>query len=520
MEAESPTFSQRIADRFDLTVRYADSWDQYGVKTWRAIDTVLARELRAIVIPHDHPYRTAALDAARRAGLFEDAGATRILFVEDEREISVVLTEFPLGTSLASFIKTDSEGDSEGNSKGNSKGKPLPESILTAIFGQTTSAINHARNRGLRHLQLAARHIYISDSGEVTLDGIATLNALAGVNTDKLSSDLDRDEARGLIVFFAALLHGEDFPTDPSTHDDYVRRACDLPDLSQRVRDVFQQERDGYGAQSPADLLRMLVPWGSVDPHSIPGFFDTRKTCENNLTHNARDTSNIFDTQDTQDAHSIASADDCGGLNELGSADDVDMHDAPAPALSPSWPSVFETVGTDEVFTSFGYFHNDAPAPYALLPDEENDNSDSDLDPASESSSLSPEDMDEDEKEQGEHSAIDHGNTAVSSQGITDSSSIKSSDAAKESKGKHKENEKDDDPLEFTSETLVNLGGKSFPVANVVLILFALIVLIALIAGIAKLFEPLDPVQLRPYDEAAAYDSWSTQAPTPTAHIL
>lgn len=508
MEAESPTSSQRIADRFDLTVRYTDSWDQYGVETWRAIDTVLARELRAIVIPHDHPHRTAALDAARRAGLFEDAGATRILFVEDEKEISVVLTEFPLGTSLASFIKTDSESDSEG--------EPLPESILTAIFGQTTSAINHARNRGLRHLQLAARHIYISDSGEVTLDGIATLNALAGVNTDKLSSDLDHDEARGLIVFFAALLHGEDFPADPSTHDDYVRRACDLPDLSQRVRDVFQQERDGYGAQSPADLLRMLVPWGSVDPHSIPGFFDNRKTCENDLTHNAHDTSNICDTQDTQDALSIGSTDDCSDLDQLGSADDVDMRDAPA--LSPSWPSVFETVGTDEVFTSFGYFHNNAPAPYALLPDEEND--DSDLDPASESSSLSPADMDEDEKEQGERNAITHGNTAVSSQGITSPSSFKASDTAKESKEKHKENEKDDDPLEFTSETLVNLGGKSFPVANVVLILFALIVLIALIAGIAKLFEPLDPVQLRPYDEASAYYSWSTQASTPTAHIL
>lgn len=508
MEAESPTSSQRIADRFDLTVRYTDSWDQYGVETWRAIDTVLARELRAIVIPHDHPHRTAALDAARRAGLFEDAGATRILFVEDEKEISVVLTEFPLGTSLASFIKTDSESDSEG--------EPLPESILTAIFGQITSAINHARNRGLRHLQLAAQHIYISDSGEVTLDGIATLNALAGVNTDKLSSDLDRDEARGLIVFFAALLHGEDFPADPSTHDDYVRRACDLPDLSQRVRDVFQQERDGYGAQSPADLLRMLVPWGSVDPHSIPGFFDNRKTCENDLTHNAHDTSNICDTQDAQDALSIGSTDDCGDLDELGSADDVDMRDAPA--LSPSWPSVFETVSTDEVFTSFGYFHNNAPAPYALLPDEENDDSDSD--PASESSSLSPADMDEDEEEQGERNAITHGNTAVSSQGITSPSSIKASDTAKESKEKHKENEKDDDPLEFTSETLVNLGGKSFPVANVVLILFALIVLIALIAGIAKLFEPLDPVQLRPYDEASAYYSWSTQASTPTAHIL
>lgn len=521
MEAESQPFSRRVADRFDLTVRYTDSWDQYGVETWRAVDTVLARELRAIVIPHDHPHRTATLDAARRAGLFEDAGVTRVLFVADEPETSVILTEFPLGTSLTSFI----DGDIARDSDGDIDSKPLPESIVTAIFGETTSAINHARNRGLRHLQLSARHIYISDSGEVTLDGIATLNALAGVNTDKLSSDLDRDEARGLIVFFAALLHGEDFPADPATHDDYVRRACDLPDLPQRVRDVFQQERDGHGAQSPADLLRMLVPWGSVDPHSIPNFSDSLETYENNLAGNVRDIGDIYDAHDEQGdirddgADGTArSANDTGSVggeygtddsSEPADADDADADDTPT--LSPSWPSVFETVSADAVFTSFGNLHDDEPAPYALLPDD----ADSDSDSAPESVTLSSTDLAD--TDQNEQSTLDYDDTAITSQSAADSSHIGTSNDAKYGEENQEENEEDLNPLEFTSETLVNVGGKSFPVANVVLILFALAVLVALIAGVAKLFAPLDPVQIKPYDEAAAYYSRITQTPVAPA---
>ena len=513
MESGSQAAARRIADRFELAVRYAGSWDEYGVETWRAVDTVLARELRAILIPNDHPYRTEALDAARRAGLFEDAGVTRVLFVADEPESSVIFTEFPLGRSLASLIG----GDTTHDMNLDITAELLPESIVTAIFGETTSAINHARNRGLRHLQLSARHIYISDSGEVTIDGIAVLNALAGVNTDRLSAELDRDEARGLIVFFAALLHGEDFPADPSSHNDYVQRACNLPDLPQRVRDVFQQERDGHGAQSPADLLRMLVPWGSVDPQNIPGFSNNPEDSEGNHERDIQENSGA-DTAETPSAPDTDAA-------VLGEAD---AH----PQLSPQWPSVFETVSTDAVFTSFGTPHTDEPAPHALLPENEP--------PKSDETDAGAHDADaHDETADPKSEAIESSAAQLNSQ--PDSKFDSYSDAqliAETEHGEPEENSEseefdaadtshigyfadlegtedeedeetfeEDSSLEFTSETLVNVGGKSFPVANVVLILFALAVLVALIAGIAKLFAPLDPVQITPRTDAAAYHS-------------
>ncbi|MFC5369338.1 hypothetical protein [Arcanobacterium bovis] len=254
MSEELAFAGKRIADRFELTAPTPYSFGAESTATWFANDTVLSRQVRAIVVDIHHPHREAVIDAARRSSLIDDTHTIAVVSVVDNATDAVILTEIPLGTPLSAFLND----------------KPLHPQAVTAIMGQLASTIHNASQRGVRHLQLAANKIYLTDSGDILVDGLGVNAALAGVDTNRLSAELDRDEARGLVVMLAALLHGQDFPTDPSTHDSLIASARDIPELPQELVDLFAKENSDKPIRAAGDFMRMIMPWEEIDFSMLP----------------------------------------------------------------------------------------------------------------------------------------------------------------------------------------------------------------------------------------------------------
>lgn len=244
---------QRLAHRFDLIVQAAHQLPFEHASTWVARDTALSRQLRAVVIDPEAPQARDVIDAARRAALIEDPKMVGIVSVVEGDDFAV-LTEVPPGTPLDQYLT----------------GSPLNPQLVRSLMGEISSAVNTARHRGVRHLQLDAGDVYVSDAGHIVVDGFGIHAALAGVDINRMSSELDRDEARGLTVLLASLLLGRNFPEDPSTHDSVISEAAELPEISAELHDLLRREQHGEGAISPDDLMRRLVPWGDIDVNLLP----------------------------------------------------------------------------------------------------------------------------------------------------------------------------------------------------------------------------------------------------------
>lgn len=542
MNNEFIAADQLIADRFLLTEAAPSSYEKYGVSTWRATDTVLSRELRAIVIPPDHPHRAAAIDAGRRAGLFDDPHVTAVLGVINNNHDSVIFTEIPVGEALTPYVTE----------------KPLPPATVTAIIGETAAAVNHARHRGLRHLQLSTDHLYLADTGDLMLDGVAIMAAFAGANTDEMSAKLDRDETRGIIVFFAALLAGEDFPADPNTHQDFIYRAAQRDDLPPRVRELFAAELNGTGAQSPADLMAQLVPWGDIDIVGIPLL----------AAH--------FAVEQAEKASAAAAY-----------AKDAAKAKAKAPAKPPreepeeiDWANTFEPVTAEEIFTTVdGVYEEPMPFPsffgkegvvlplmkpaptakattaedagqlpdaadtgaasepsspalppalgdepprYTIKPDTPDTAAESDS--ASEANDNSANDNSADAPATPQEAAAEFDSLVASESerhaAAAPAASSADSTAAEASTAATPQPDADSESapklgLEAASalaprnwhtpsDELLSAGGKNYSVPLIVLVIFAIAALLALVISTIKLFAPLDPVHVTPPDSKTA----------------
>ncbi|MDD7465293.1 MAG: hypothetical protein PUK59_03530 [Actinomycetaceae bacterium] len=546
MNTEMPAAGRRIANRFELAAAFADSYDDYAVSTWRAIDTVLSRELRAVVIPHDHPHRTLAIDAARKAGLFDDPHTCAVLSVVDDDTDSVFFTEFPIGTRLDRYVH----------------GEPLPPDAATAIIGETTSVINHARHQGLRHLQLNASHIFISDAGELMLDGIATMAGLAGAPTDALSTDLDRSETRGLLVFYAALLSGQDFPADPNTHQGLIQSMAERTDLPDRVRDVFQSETAGQGPRSPADLLRRIVPWGDIDVTRLPeqqpddpsvsdesassDFAALESVSPDSISTTATDTDSDHSDIDVYESavEASASGDDsaqsaeasestaeseeaAGNAADISATDGDDrgddfspqwsqMSDSPAEVLDSQNPDLAQpeerlnvappshTLPSYTVHLDSAVYPDQVDSlPRALPHDTSRDLSEGGSDSAAEATETAQAAAETAEHEHYEKQGADSASGPIAGSIPEDFVGIDESDAAARTRAAHF--------AELPSEAVVATGSSHIRVSTAVMALFTLGVIIALVAGVAKLLSPLDPVQVTPPDGDSA--SQSQKAP-------
>ncbi|WP_124054470.1 protein kinase family protein [Arcanobacterium ihumii] len=336
MTEELAFTGKRIADRFELTTPAPYSFGTASTATWLANDTVLSRQVRAILIDRQHPNREATIDATRRSTLIEDTHTIAVLSVVDDAKDSVVFTELPLGTPLSAYL---------------GQGPLDPESIAS-VMGQLASTIYNASHRGVRHLQLAANKIYITDAGETLVDGLGLSAALSGVDTNRLSSTLDREEARGLVVMLAALLLGKDFPKDPDSHDALIAKALELPNLPQSLTDLLEMENESRNVNSAGDFMRMIMPWGDVDFSALPdprlpSVEELMTPEQNSPDHTGSDDAAITAVTETTSGSSNKGTNAANGEPELTEtsvfakafAEENNLVEEAPLSTQPSWPS-------------------------------------------------------------------------------------------------------------------------------------------------------------------------------------
>ena len=242
---------QVIAGRYRLTEPFPEQPPYPGVRAWNAVDTLLGTSLRILALDPGNPNASEVLDAARRSSLIDDPHVVRIISVGEDPAAHYVATEIPLGTPLSAYLH----------------GVPFSPDQAQALTGEVASALNSARARGVRHLQLTPQHIRVGVLGEVFIDGLGVEAALANLRADSMSSSqADRMESRGITVLLARLLTGD----GKSKADAVLRSAAENGSLPGALRSTCTRELRGLGALSPADLVRELAPWGAVEPSEFP----------------------------------------------------------------------------------------------------------------------------------------------------------------------------------------------------------------------------------------------------------
>lgn len=316
---------QLIADRFELLEPFVPSAP--GAESWVARDVVLSRKVRAILV--DAPNTKEVLDAAKRAALVKDPHLVAIVQVV-EGEQPAIITEIPPGTALSARLN----------------GTVLPADCVHSIVGFIATAVTSGARRGVRHLQVRESNIFITDEGEVSLDGLGVDAALVRADLNKDPAALDRDEARGLTVLLAALSLGEPFPA-PQDHDATIVRALEL-ELPDAVRTVLERERNWDGAPSPADLTRQLAPWDDVRVALLPPAVSLPIPSFQRIDDDAPDLSDISDQSEELAAAQagIIDAPELGESEPASAGDAVSEEDAAG--IDTSEPSTPDPDGSNK----------------------------------------------------------------------------------------------------------------------------------------------------------------------------
>lgn len=257
---ENTSSKKRIADRYELIQPTRLGYQAPQTESWVAQDTVLSRQLRAIVIDSTHANRAQIVDGARRSSLFNDPQSVSIISIEDNPTDTVIFTEFPLGVRLLDVLTA---GAAEFSAE-DSQQRAMSAKFVHSVISQLARIISNARHFGLRCLHLDANNLYLTDADQVIVDGLGITAPLYGANLERSPEELDRDEARGLVVFLAAMLLGRNFPEDPAEHDSIVYQAREIAianDFSQQIIDILDAEINWRGPRSAGDFMRILAPW-------------------------------------------------------------------------------------------------------------------------------------------------------------------------------------------------------------------------------------------------------------------
>lgn len=251
-----------LAGRYTLTRRMAEG---DAAEQWLAADTTLDREVTVTCFASDGEHAEAALDSARRAAGVEDHHLLRVLDVGTEATISFVVAEaLHSAESVAAIVQFDT----------------IPAEEARRLIGETASGLNTAAARGLHHLQLTPHDIVRSRDGSVSVLGVATDAALAGLD-DVPSDDASRTDTVALVEVLYTALTGS-WPGDESVPGlPHARRRADgiLPapselvtgvpgDLDTLCRSTLNADE---GPRTPGELARQLSPWSSERVHGAGG---------------------------------------------------------------------------------------------------------------------------------------------------------------------------------------------------------------------------------------------------------
>lgn len=239
---------------------------------WRATDRTLEREVVLVCFAAGSAMAAAALDAARRASGVEDPRLVRVLDVGTDHNISFIVEE-PLtgGVSMNDLLGSG----------------VLPAQEVRRLVGESASALDKARQRGLHHLALTPDSVVRLPDGAVKVRGIATEAALVdAAPADTLSGErASRLDAIGLVKLVYAGLTARwpaDSPGPAGYHGADLRVALDpaptivggvapaseivsgVPnDLDLICRMTLTDDR---GPLSPGELALQIAPWPPSPP--------------------------------------------------------------------------------------------------------------------------------------------------------------------------------------------------------------------------------------------------------------
>ena len=252
-----------LGGRYSLHRRLAQGSD---LERWAAHDTTLEREVALIIIDFDHPNRAGILDAARRAAGVEDTRLVRILDVGTQAGSSYIVEEaLSEAESLATILLQGA----------------LPAEEARRIAGETASALETARQRGLHHLRLTPLCVMRTSDGAIKVSGVAVAAAINGTEEPDPAAASRRDAVAVVAVTYAALtsrwplneqvLGIEPAPRVVSGVAAPSEIAAGVPgDLDALCRMTLNEDT---GPLTPGDFASQIAPWsratvhrGGVDP--------------------------------------------------------------------------------------------------------------------------------------------------------------------------------------------------------------------------------------------------------------
>ncbi len=230
---------------------------------WSASDTTLERDVVLLCFDADSPEAPAGLDAARRAAGVEDSRLVRVLDVGSQDGVSFVVEEpLPGAEPLASLL-------GEGG---------LPAEEARRIVGETASALETARVRGLHHQVLTPRSVLRAGDGSVKVRGLATEAALLEAEGTTSEAASRTDTVALVALAYAVLTSRWPLPGGDSGLEDAPRVvggvaapseiAAGVPaDLDLIARLTLNED---LGPTSPGDLAGQIAPWSARPAGGAP----------------------------------------------------------------------------------------------------------------------------------------------------------------------------------------------------------------------------------------------------------
>ena len=254
-----------LGNRYELTSEISDA---PGLARWLARDEKLSREVAITVFGSKSSHAAAALDSARRAAGVEDDRLVRVLDAGSDDDHSFVVEEAHTGAhSLADLVRFEAMHPEEAR----------------RIVGETASALEAARQRGLHHLTLSPRHVLRLADGSIAVTQVAVGGALAG-RDDISSAEATKRDAAACVKLLYTALTGE----WPGKAEEITglkgltvaeRRADGQIATPSEVVDGIPSDLDTMCRQSlnydetprtPGEVARQLAPW-SAQMITAPG---------------------------------------------------------------------------------------------------------------------------------------------------------------------------------------------------------------------------------------------------------